>query len=64
MQRTKSSRRTDHLAQAAGGLLGVVIGSVIGAIGGPVGVVLGGIAGAVSGWWSGRAIVESARDNS
>lgn len=63
MSVTKGTSRSDYLAQAAGGVLGVIIGTILGAAAGPVGIVVGGIAGAVSGWWSGRAIVEAARDN-
>jgi phage tail tape-measure protein len=48
----------DHLAQAAGALVGVVAGAAIGTTAGPVGVLLGGIAGAIGGWWSGRALAE------
>lgn len=63
MNPKKAPGRTDHLAQAAGGVLGVLAGTIIGSIAGPIGIVLGGLAGAISGWWSGRAIVEARRDN-
>ena len=51
-----------RLAQVGGALLGVVVGALAGTIAGTAGILLGGLAGAVGGWWSGRAIVESARD--
>ncbi|HYC52398.1 MAG TPA: hypothetical protein VEB19_14900 [Gemmatimonadaceae bacterium] len=51
--------KADHIAQAAGGILGALAGAAIGMTAGPMGVVLGGVAGAIGGWWTGRALVES-----
>jgi phage tail tape-measure protein len=52
----------DQVAQAAGGISGVVAGAAIGSSAGPIGTLLGGIAGAIGGWWSGRALAEAVED--
>lgn len=50
----------DELAEAAGGISGVLVGAGIGSAAGPVGTLIGGIAGAIGGWWAGRAVAEAA----
>jgi hypothetical protein len=50
----------DELAEAAGGITGVLVGAGLGSAAGPVGTLLGGVAGALAGWWSGRAVAEAA----
>jgi hypothetical protein len=48
------------LAEATGGISGVLAGAGIGSAAGPVGTLIGGIAGAIGGWWAGRAVSEAA----
>ena len=50
----------DELAEATGGISGVLVGAGIGSAAGPVGTLIGGIAGAIGGWWAGRAVAEAA----
>src|SRR6185503_19740200 len=50
----------DELAEATGGISGVLAGAGIGSAAGPVGTLIGGIAGAIGGWWAGRAVAEAA----
>jgi hypothetical protein len=50
----------DELAEATGGISGVLVGAGIGSAAGPVGTLIGGIAGALGGWWAGRAVAEAA----
>ncbi|HEY9229705.1 MAG TPA: hypothetical protein VIP11_23850, partial [Gemmatimonadaceae bacterium] len=50
----------DELAEATGGISGVLVGAGIGSAAGPVGTLIGGIAGAIGGWWTGRAVAEAA----
>src|SRR5207253_7199082 len=50
----------DELAEATGGISGVLAGAGIGSAAGPVGTLIGGIAGAIGGWWAGRAVTEAA----
>jgi HEAT repeat protein len=50
----------DELAEATGGISGVLVGAGIGSAAGPIGTVIGGIAGALGGWWAGRAVAEAA----
>jgi len=50
----------DELAEATGGISGVLAGAGIGSAAGPVGTLIGGIAGAIGGWWAGRAVSEAA----
>ena len=50
----------DELAEAAGGISGMLLGAGIGSAAGPVGTLIGGIAGALGGWWSMRAVSEAA----
>jgi len=50
----------DELAEATGGISGVLAGAGIGSAAGPIGTLIGGIAGAIGGWWAGRAVAEAA----
>src|SRR4051812_9776009 len=50
----------DELAEATGGISGVLAGAGIGSAAGPIGTLIGGIAGAIGGWWAGRAVSEAA----